>query len=264
MRFYLGMVVALAAGQTHAQQIDCLMDPAQMIEVGSPVAGLLDEVYVTRGDEVVAGQLLARLNDQIESGTVDLLRLRATSTSVIDAQSRQLEMVSRRHARIEALRERGIATEEALDQVEAELIASQSLLAQAELNRDLAVKELSRAEAALGLREIFSPLSGIVAGENLSAGEYIGQGDYLVQIVQLDPLKVEAFVPISMFGQVAVGDTAQVLPAAPVGGNYDAKVTVVDQVFDAASGTFIVQLELPNPDAELPAGHRCTLQFSGS
>ena len=34
-----------------------------------------------------------------------------------------------------------------------------------------------------------------------------------------------------------VGDTAEVLPEAPVGGSYQAKVAVVDQVFEAASGT---------------------------
>jgi RND family efflux transporter MFP subunit len=262
-RFFGGVIAALAAGQADAEQIDCLMDPAQVIEVGSSVPGLLDAVYVERGEDVVAGRLLARLNNKVEAGTVDLLRLRATTTTVIDAQTRQMEMINKRHERISNLRDQGLATEEALDQVEAELITSQSLLAQAELDRDLAIKELARAEAALGQREIVSPISGVIADRNLSAGEYIGQDDYLVQIVQLDPLKIEAFVPIAMFGKITVDDIAQVAPAAPLAGKFAAKVTVVDQMFDAASGTFVVQLELPNPGAKLPAGHRCTLDFSG-
>ncbi len=260
MRKILALAILWPAAVA-AAEVDCLMDPAAVVEVGSPVAGLLESVPVRRGDEVIAGQTLARLNDKIEAGTVDLLRLRATNTSVIESQTRQLEMVNRRYERIKALRESGVATEEQLDQVEAELIASQSLLAQAELNRDLAIKELARAEAALGQREIVSPLSGVVTERNLSAGEFIGQGDYLVRIVQMDPLRIEAFVPISLFGQIALGQDATVLPAAPVGGEYSAAVTSVDQVFDAASGTFVVQLELPNPDGALPGGHRCTLTF---
>jgi hypothetical protein len=60
-----------------------------------------------------------------------------------------------------------------------------------------------------------------------------------------------------------VGDTAEVLPEAPVGGSYQAKVAVVDQVFEAASGTIGVRLELANPDLRLPAGIHCRVHFGG-
>jgi multidrug efflux pump subunit AcrA (membrane-fusion protein) len=41
----------------------------------------------------------------------------------------------------------------------------------------------------------------------------------------------------------------------------EAKVTVVDRVVDAASGTFGVRLELPNPGYKLPAGLKCKTRF---
>ena len=44
-------------------------------------------------------------------------------------------------------------------------------------------------------------------------------------------------------------------------GIYDAKVTVVDRVVDAASGLFGVRLELPNPDYKLSAGLKCQVTF---
>ena len=40
-------------------------------------------------------------------------------------------------------------------------------------------------------------------------------------------------------------------------------VTVVDQVFDAASGTIGVRLELPNPGYAIPAGLKCQVRFGG-
>ncbi|RYH07328.1 efflux RND transporter periplasmic adaptor subunit [Tropicimonas sp. IMCC6043] len=257
------MVLALLAPCTARAQsvIDCLMDPSESVDLGSPVTGLLEEVLVQRGDEVEAGQLVARLNSSVEESTVELLELRANSTSVIDAQREQLAMIERRHDRISALRERGVATEEALDLVEAERISAQSLLVQAELNRDIAIKELVRARAALGLREIHAPISGIVSERALTGGEFVGQDDYVLRIVRLDPLSVEGFVPVEMFGRVKVGDRALITPAPPLSGSFDAVVTVVDRVFDAASGTFVVRLELPNPEGRLPAGHRCELAF---
>ncbi|MCA8926643.1 MAG: efflux RND transporter periplasmic adaptor subunit [Alphaproteobacteria bacterium] len=253
----------LAALPARSAEVDCLMEPNEVVELSSAVSGLLTEVKVRRGDRVEAGQLIARLDSKVEASTVELLDLRANSTSVIDAQRKQLDMVEKRYNRIATLRNRGVASVSDLDQVEGERIASQSLLAQAELNRDLAIKELARAKAALGQREIFSPISGVVALRNLTEGEYVNQDNYVVRIVQLDPLKIEAFVPISLFGKVKAGDTAIVHPAAPIEGAYKARVITVDRVFDAASGTFVVLLEIPNPDDRLPAGHRCRLEIGG-
>ncbi len=42
-----------------------------------------------------------------------------------------------------------------------------------------------------------------------------------------------------------------------------ATVIVVDRVIDAASNSFRVRLELPNPDNALPPGLRCKLEFEG-
>jgi multidrug efflux pump subunit AcrA (membrane-fusion protein) len=46
-------------------------------------------------------------------------------------------------------------------------------------------------------------------------------------------------------------------------GSYAAKVVVVDRVIDAASATFGVRLELPNPGNKFPSGVRCQVRFSG-
>jgi tetratricopeptide (TPR) repeat protein len=80
----------------------------------------------------------------------------------------------------------------------------------------------------------------------------------------LDPLHVEVVLPVSEFGTVDVGEPATVVPGAPVGGEHKATVSVVDQVIDAASGTFGVRLELPNPELKLPAGRECCVRFSDS
>src|SRR5262249_32328805 len=49
-------------------------------------------------------------------------------------------------------------------------------------------------------------------------------------------------------------DMAEVAPQA-------AKVVVVDKVIDAASNSFRVRLELPNPNNQLPPGVRCKVDF---
>ena len=72
---------------------------------------------------------------------------------------------------------------------------------------------------------------------------------------------VEVILPVKMLGSVKLGMKGAVKPEAPVGGMYTAKVIVVDRVVDAASGTFGVRLELPNPEYRLPPGLKCKVVF---
>jgi multidrug efflux pump subunit AcrA (membrane-fusion protein) len=112
-------------------------------------------------------------------------------------------------------------------------------------------------------RTIRSPINGVVVTRALGPGEYAFDQAHLLTVSQIDPLNVEVFVPLAQFGKIRPGITAEVRPEQPVGGRYDATVTVVDQVFDAASGTIGIRLELPNPDHALPAGLKCRVRFPG-
>ena len=134
--------------------------------------------------------------------------------------------------------------------------------ARARLTNDrLADLELRKSTAELARRTIKSPIPGVVTERSLSTGEFAKQ-DPILKIAQLDPLRVEAFAPVAILGMIKVGDEAQVIPQDPVNGSYAAKVTVVDKVIDAASGTYGIRLELPNPEFQLPAGLKCTLHFA--
>ncbi len=134
--------------------------------------------------------------------------------------------------------------------------------AHAELtNKHLADLELQRTSAEINLRTMRSPITGVVVERFMSQGEFSKQ-DKILKLAQIDPLYVEVFAPVSMLGKVSVGQSAQIKPEAPVGGSYTAKITVVDRVVDAASGTFGVRLEIRNPDYKLPAGLKCNVQFT--
>ena len=133
--------------------------------------------------------------------------------------------------------------------------------AHAELsNRRLADLELQRTSAEVALRTIKSPINGVVVERFMHPGEFPKQ-EKILKLAQIDPLRVEVYVPVEMLGKVAVGKTALVKPEPPLTGQYSAKVTVVDRVVDAASGTFGVRLELANHNLKLPAGLKCTVRF---
>lgn len=245
----------------HAVTFDCVMEPAQKVKVGSSVTGVLKDVLVTRGDTVRAGQDIARLDSSVEAASVALSKLQASSVESIEAQKSRVKLVQQKLARSEPLAAKGITTQEKLDELRAEADIAERDLNTEQMKQHLAKIEQQRAEAILDLRTIRSPLTGLVMDRNLSAGEFVNQEAFIMTLVQLDPLFVEAYVPVSYWGKIKKDLIGTVRPAEPVGGSYQAPVTVVDHVFDAASGTFGVRLELKNADNALPGGQRCKVDF---
>jgi RND family efflux transporter MFP subunit len=253
--------IAFTAGAAAAESsFDCVIDPSEIVKLGSPIPGVLAEVLVKRGDVVTRGQPIATLESAVEASTVKLNRFRAESTAKIDAQEERLKLSQSRVERYG--QPRGlVVTQDKFEEIRAEnRVAEQDLLREKQ-DRQLSQLELERSQATLDQRTIRSTVDGIVSEKKLSAGEFVNQEGYIVMLARLDPLNVEVYLPVAYFQQVRVGMTAKVNPAPPIGNTYDAMITVVDRVFDPASGTFGVRLALPNPGNLLPGGQRCKVTF---
>ncbi len=243
------------------EEFDCLINAAEKVELGAPIAGLLDSVAVTRGDRVAAGQLIAELSSDVERANAELARVRADSDVQRLSAEAQVEMTGKRLARLTELGASRLIPEKDLEEAVADAAVAVQGVREAAVNHAIALAELRRAEAQLAQRRIFSPIDGVVVERHLSPGTYVNDQAKIVTLAGIDTLHVEVYVPVAFYGQIALGNTVQVLPDAPLGGNHAATVTIVDPVIDAASGTFGVRLLLPNSGWALPAGLRCRALF---
>ena len=240
--------------------LDCLIYPYVLVAVGSPVEGLLDKVTVDRGDAVTAGEGVATLESSIERATVALAAARAAVESGLKSSQVRLDFGVRRFVRTEDMYRKDLVPLKEMDEAETGKILAEIGVLEAQENRKIAETDLERARAALALRTIRSPVTGVVTERLLAPGEFAKQTP-IVKIAQVHPLRVEVIAPVALLGRITLGMRAEVLPEAPVGGVHAAKVSVVDRVVDAASGTFGVRLDLPNPDYTLPAGLKCRVRF---
>lgn len=257
----LGIAVILFQGEVlYANEFDCLIEPNVVVNVGSDVEGVLKQITVDRGDIVQKGQMLAELDTTLQELALRSAQVRSENESVIQTNQARVNFGKRRLARTKELFESEISSLSELDEAEtAKLLADLALIEAREAKR-LAEFDLSRAWAELEMRTIQSPITGVVVERFLSPGELVSRTP-IVKLAQLDPLRVEVFVPTSMLGKVQVGMVAEVEPEDPVGGRYSATVTVVDQIVDTASGTFGIRLRLPNPEYLLQAGLKCRMRF---
>jgi len=240
--FFLLFLVAAAAaaqpsrtGRAQAGEHECLLEPHLMVNVGSPVTGVLEQVVVDRGAFVAKGQVVARLQAQVEAAIVEVRKAR-------------LEFGSRKAERNEELFKKQLISVHDKDELET--------------NNRLAELELREAQENLNLKIIRSPIGGVVMERYLAPGDLVRQ-EKILKLAQIDPLNVEVVLPSELHGTVrmGMGGDVRIESAAPT--HAKARIVSIDRVIDAASGTFRVRLELPNPDNRIPAGLKCRVRFSG-
>ncbi len=244
-------------------EFDGVIEPYRIVEVGSEVPGILKKVYVDRGDTISVGQKVALLRSGVEKATLELARVRADMQSNIRAKRTALEFSQRHCNRIKDLYEAKAQSFQKWDEVETQRILAETELADAMEQKRLHELEFVQASEVVKRKTILSPVAGVVMERYLSKGEYV-EDKPVIKVAQMDPLKVEVVMLVSEIGFVKIGMRGIVKPEAPVNGEYEGIVTIVDKVIDAASGTFGVRLEIPNPKFKIPPGLKCKVIFSGT
>lgn len=232
----IAIAIATAAPAVRAQgNFECLLEASVEVNLGSPVDGVVAQIFAERGDSVRKGQPLLRLNDKVEAATVALARGKA-------------EFARRRASRNDELYQKQLISIQERDQLETEA--------------RLAELELAEREELLRLRTIHSPIDGVVADRFIAAGDQVLRASAkIMRLLQLDPLHAEVVAPASLFGRIRSGAEAEVTPLGGAGAGRRARVSAVDKMIDAASATFRVRLEVPNAGFVIPPGLRCRVRF---
>jgi len=241
-----------------------MIEPKQTVDIISPVSGLLEKVYVHRGDKVRKGQVLANLESSSEIAATALAQYKSELTApTLTAQSK-IEFAKRKFERRKGMLAENFMSVQELEDAENELQLAQSELKLALENKEVAKLEWQQQSSLLVLRTIRSPFSGIVVEQNIYPGEFVepgGQKKNILKLAQLNPLRVYVIMPMKAFGKITAGMKVGIKPEHPVGGHYLGKVKIIDRIVDAASGTFGVFLEVANPKMAVPAGVKCKADF---
>jgi membrane fusion protein, multidrug efflux system len=265
IRTALVLVLVLLAGPALAQapgrSFDCVLKPSAELKLSAPVAGLIASVAVDRGSVVRKGDVVAVLDSRVEAASVAIAKRRSEATTKVNSAQAKVVFLERKSVRSRLLSKTQIVSESALEEAETNLAVAREDAQEALFDIQMARLELERATAILDQRTVRSPIDGVVTERKLAPGEYWAEREAAVTLAALNPLHVEAFLPVALHGRVRLGDQAVIRPEEPVGGAYDAVVEVIDRVYDAASGTFGLRLKLPNADLSIPAGIRCRIAF---
>lgn len=240
--------------------LDCLINPYRVVDLASPVPGVVSEVYAKESMYLKAGEVAAELDARVERATVVLAQARADIDSEVNANAVNLAFDDRRQERVQSLYDKKTVSIELKDEADRGQSLSRWRLRQAKDLKAIRALELARAQEQLDQKTVRTPIDGFVLKLFKEVGEYV-EDQPILRVAQLDPLSVQAVVPLELRSRINKGMRALVYPETPGVEPVEAEVSVIDQIADATTGTFGVKLTLPNPHYEILSGVKCTLNF---
>lgn len=209
----------------------------ESVTIRPEVSGRIIELGFREGQRVAKGATLVRLD-----------------TSVQRAESEQTEAnLGLSKSRLERSRDlftKGFLSTQARDEAESNFKIAQA-------NNDLS-------QARLKKLEIKAPFSGIVGLRMVSIGDYVKDGQDIVNLEEIDPLKVDFRIPEIYLKQVASGQLLQITLDAFPNQTFQGKVFAINPLVDTTGRSIVIRASVKNVEARLRPGMfaRVRLLFS--
>ncbi len=257
---------------------NALLKTLEATTVSAEVSGRLSDWKVQEGHRISQGQLLGKVNDRAASiqlqqmkTALDRARLKHKSDVELRLAESRTEVSKNELERAIAANTR-IADTFPLKEVERLKLLHQTNLLEverAQQDRQVGALEVIQAEDQFRAAEelvqrhqIRSPVDGVIVSVRRRLGEWVEPGAEVLQIVNLDRLRIEGFVPAISSAEIEIGCSASVI--LTVGKEQirrEAKVSFVGHEVNPATGQIRIFLELPNSDLSLKPGMRAQAQI---
>ena len=228
---------------------------AATVDVVPRSAGRLEEVAVRLGDRVSRGQLIAKVEDreireQVNQSEANLEVNRAT----VVARENDLKVAQSALDRARSSFEAGLLSKAGLEDAEARYNsgASQVTVAKAQLASTQA--RLDELKLNLSNTSIVAPMDGVVGRRNLDPGAFAGGNTVIASLVDIRTVRMVANLVEKDFRRVETGASAVVEVDAFPGEQFTGQVSRVAPVFDPATRTASMEIEVPNPGYRLKPG----------
>ena len=200
-------------------------EPDRIATLRSEVKGLVKDVHVQEGERVSKGQKIISLEKS--------------------------DIVSRLQSAKATLRQREVELKGA-QSLKAQGYQSQTALAQATANLEMAKADMVSYQLAVFKSQIIAPFDGIINQRFVEVGDFLKEGDNIAILVDLDPLVITANVTeINVQGL----KTQQLATGRMVSGDrLQGKIRYISSISEPGTNTFKIEVEVPNPDFTQMAG----------
>jgi membrane fusion protein (multidrug efflux system) len=199
----------------------------QGVTVSADLSGTVERINFDSGRSVRAGEVLVELNTRQE---------RAQLTA-LEAQ--------RDMARLTFDRMQGLLNERVISKAEFDQATSDQKQTEA---------RVGEVKATMERKTIRAPFSGTLGIRQVNLGQYLREGDPVVELQALSPIYVNFDVPQQSAGQVRVGREVRISADEIPGASLTGRVTALDSVVNQETRNVRIQATLQNRDGQLRPG----------
>lgn len=202
------------------------------------IAGRIAAIHLREGMPAAKGAVLVALDASTQAA-----ELRQAEANLALSQAN--------HRRTEELYEKKFVSARARDEAAANLKVLEAAVA--------------LAQARLQKTQIRAPFAGIVGIRNVSAGDYVKEGQELVNIEDIGALKADFRLPESYLSRLRKGQSVEVSTDAMPGQTFKGTLDAIDPLLDASGRAISLRARLENTDLKLRPGMfvRVRLAFGG-
>jgi RND family efflux transporter MFP subunit len=212
-----------------------------VIEENSSVAlsfstmGTIEKIYVSEGDYVSRGQLLAKLDP-------------ASANSLLDAAGAALKQAQDGYSRLKSVHDEGSLSE-------IKMVDIETKLQQARSSFDIAKNNLENCS-------LFAPASGVIGKKMAQAGENTIIGKTVLTLLDISSVKVVFSVPENEISSISADCRSKITVTALGGKEFQGRGIKKSVSANMISRTYPANITIANPKRELLPGMVCKIEVS--
>lgn len=227
------VMTANPSGSASSETYSGTTEAGSSTTISFSVAGTINKIYVTEGQRVSKGQLIATVDGSTLHNTYDIAL--ATLHEAQDAYNRMKKL------------------HDANALPDMQWVAVQERLKQAEAAAAIAKTGMNDAN-------IYAPMSGVVAHKLADVGQTVAPGMPIVEIMDVSSLKVKISVPESDLANLKTGTDAVIMAG---GHTYAGKLSDKAVAANTLSRNYDVKFRILNADDYLLPGMICNVSVEG-
>lgn len=242
-----------------------------LVTVGAQVSGKIEQLYVSIGQNVKKGDMIAEIDSTTQQNDVDIAKAKMSSYQAqLKAAKTSLKIAEKQYKRMQSLKKQNAASTEDLENAEDGYESAMSKVAEIEALLKETEISLSTAETNLGYTKITAPLDGTIVSVPVKVGQTINAAMDTPTIVQIADLnQMEIYIEISEgdIGNIKPGVKVTYSVLADMNKVYETTLKSIDpaltlltddqytEVVDASEAIYFYgRLVVPNRDGKLRIG----------
>jgi membrane fusion protein (multidrug efflux system) len=203
------------------------LNAAHSIEITPEFTGKVSQIFFTDGSFVKKGTLLIQLADEVYQ-------------SKVDSAKAALFYSETNYKRMYLLGKQGVIARQAIESAQADLKEKQAVAQESQVTLDK--------------MHLTAPFDGVLGKARVSPGNYVAVGQPLVNLTDIQHLRVEYSVSEKYLSQLKLGQSVTITTNAYPGKEFLGKIAYISPTINAEDRTISLYADIPNDDRLLTAG----------